>query len=148
MGEKSLSLPELNLLMQSLILILFLTSLVFKFKAKFSIHGTLMLVTVIFAIADFLLLSPGIMSEKSSSILNYINQFFNSPITLAPFVLHVSLTVLAVLLGVWVVGTWRFRSNLYCAPKKKIMRLIAVLWILGYIVGILFYLIIYTNLIV
>ena len=148
MGEKSLSLPELNLLMQSLILILFLTSLVFKFKAKFSIHGTLMLVTVIFAIADFLLLSPGIMSEKSSSISNYISQFFNSPITLAPFVLHVSLTVLAVLLGVWVVGTWRFRSNLYCAPKKKIMRLIAVLWILGYIVGILFYLIINTNLIV
>jgi hypothetical protein len=30
-------LPELNLLIQSLILIVFLTSLVFKFKAKFAI---------------------------------------------------------------------------------------------------------------
>ena len=107
-----------------------------------------MLVAAISAIADFLLLSQGIMSEKSSSISDYINQFFTSPITLAPFVLHVSVTVLAILLGVWVVGTWRFRSKLYCAPKKKIMRLIVVLWILGYIVGILFYLIINTNLIV
>ena len=106
-----------------------------------------MLVAVISAIADFILLSPGIMSEKSSSISDYINQFFTSPITLAPFVLHVSVTVLAVLLGVWVIGSWRFRSKLYCAPKKKIMRLIFVLWILGYIIGILFYLIINKNLI-
>jgi len=143
-----LSLPEINLLIQTLILIMFLTSIFFKIKQKFFIHGTLMLVAVISAIVDFLLLSPGIMSEKSSSISDYINQFFSSPITLVPFVLHVSVTVLAVLLGVWVVGTWRFRSNLYCAPKKKIMRLIFVLWILGYIVGILFYLIINTNLIV
>ena len=64
-----------------------------------------MLVAAISAIADFLLLSQGIMSEKSSSISDYINQFFTSPITLAPFVLHVSVTVLAVLLGVWVIGS-------------------------------------------
>lgn len=142
-----MTLPELNLLIQSLILILFLISLVFKFKGKFSIHGTLMLITVVSAIAVFLLVSPSIMSENSSSVTDYLQQFFDSPLNFVLFAVHVSSTILSVLLGLWVVGSWRFRSELFCAPKKKIMRLISILWILGYIVGILFYLVINTNLI-
>ena len=142
-----MSLPEINLLIQSLILIMFLTSLVFKMKAKFFIHGTLMLATVISAIAAFLLLSPSIMSEKGSSLTNYMEQFLGSPLNFIIFALHISFTILAVLLGVWIISSWRFRSNLFCAPKKKTMRLISILWILGYIVGILLHLVINTNLI-
>ena len=147
MGEPYLSLPEINLLIQSLILVVFLLSFVFKMKGKFVIHGTLMMVTVISSIAVFLLLSPGIMSEKTSTVTDYMQQFFDSPLIFALFALHISFTVSAVLLGVWVVGSWRFRSELFCAPKKKVMRLISILWVLGYLVGILFYLVINTNII-
>jgi len=147
MGETYLLLPEINLLIQSLILVVFFLSLVFKMKGKFVIHGTLMMVTVISAIAVFLLLSPGIMSEKASDFTNYLQLFFDSPVNFVLFVLHISFTVSAVLLGVWVVGSWRFRSELFCAPKKTVMKLILILWILGYLVGVLFYLVINTNII-
>ena len=142
-----MSLPEINLLIQSLILITLLMSLSFKVKGKFVIHGTLMLATVISAIAVFLLLSPSIMSENASTFTNYMQQFFDSPLNFTLFIAHTSLSTLAVLLGIWVVSTWRFRSNLFCAPKKKVMRLISILWVLGYIVGILFHLVINTNVI-
>lgn len=138
-----MSLPEINLLIQSLILIMFLTSLAFKMKAKFVIHGTLMLATVISAIASFL----WFMSVKAATFTNYMQQFFDSTLNLTLFAVHTSLTISAVLLGIWIVSSWRFRSNLFCAPKKKVMRLILILWVLGYIVGIVFYLVINTNLI-
>ena len=122
---------------------MFLASVAFKMKAKFFIHGTLMAATVISAIASFL----WFISAKAATFTVYMQQFFDSELNSIIFLVHTSLTVSAVLLGVWVVISWRFRSNLFCAPKKKIMRLISILWILGYIVGIVLYLVLNTNLI-
>ena len=142
-----MSLPEINLILQSLILIVFFVSIFFKIKGKFVIHGTLMLFAVTSSIVVFLLISPVIMNEKASSITNYIQLFFDSPINTVFFALHTTSTVIAVLLGVWVVSSWRFRSKQFCAPKKKIMRLISLLWILGYIAGLFIHLFLNTNLI-
>jgi uncharacterized membrane protein YozB (DUF420 family) len=106
-----------------------------------------MLLAVTSAIVVFLLISPVIMNEKASSITNYLEIFFESPINFVLFSLHTASTIIAVLLGVWVVSSWRFRSKKFCAPKKKIMRLISLLWIIGYIVGLFIHLFLNTNLI-
>ena len=143
LGESGLSLPDINLVIQSLILFMFLASIVFKMKGKFRIHGTLMLAAVISSIATFL----WFVSVKAPTFTTYMQRFLDQSLNFIAFVAHISLTVLAVLLGVWVVGSWRFRTNLFCASKKKVMRLIAILWILGYFVGVLLYLVVHTNLI-
>lgn len=132
-----MSLAEINLLIQTIILLMLLVGIFFKIKGKFIIHGTLMLVTVFSAILVFLFLSPSIINEKTTTLPNYILQFFDSPLIFILFIVHSFSTIIAVLLGVWVVTTWRFRTELFCAPKRKIMRLISILWILGYFFGIL-----------
>ena len=134
-----MSLSEINLLIQTLILFILLVSFVFKIKRKFVIHGTLMLITVIFAIFAFLFLSPSLISEKATTLPNYILQFFDSPLLFTLFIFHTIITIFTVLLGVWVVCAWRFRAELFCAPKRKIMKLIFIIWILGYILGILIF---------
>ena len=119
MGEFYLSLPEINLLIQSLILIIFFMSLAFKIRGKFLLHGTLMMTTVISTIAVFLLISPGIMHEKASTISDYMQLFFDSPLNFVLFGLHVTMTTVAVILGLWVVGNWRFRSTHLDRTWKK-----------------------------
>ena len=141
-----MSLTEINLLIQTLILFVLLISFIFKIKRKFVIHGTLMLVTVILAIFTFLFLSPSLISEKATTLPNYILQFFDSPMLFTLFIFHTSITIFAVLLGAWVVCAWRFRTELFCAPKRKIMKLIFIMWILGYVLGILIFFIFTSNL--
>ena len=138
-----MSLPEINLIMQTLILIILLVSFIFKFKSKFFVHGTLMFITVFLTVASFLLF----ISQKTPTFTSYIQQFFDSALNFILFILHTSFATIAVLLGIWIVIGWRFRTNLFCAPKKKIMRIVAILWISGYFIGVIFYLVINTNLI-
>lgn len=132
-----MSLGEINLLIQTIILLMLLMSIFFKIKGKFIIHGTLMMATVISAILVFLFLSPSTINEKTVTLPNYILQFFDSPLIFTLFIVHSISTIIAVFLGFWIVTTWRFRTELFCAQKRKIMRLISILWILGYFFGIL-----------
>jgi uncharacterized membrane protein YozB (DUF420 family) len=138
-----LSLAEINFIIQTLILIILLVSFVFKNKAKFFVHGTLMFVTVFLSVASFL----WFISQKAPTFTSYIQQFFDSSLNFILFIVHTSFTTIAVLLGIWIVIGWRFRTNLFCASKKKVMRIVAILWILGYFIGVIFYFVINTNLI-
>ena len=55
--------------------------------------------------------------------------------------------IIAAVLGVWIVASWRLRKSLqYCAPKKKIMLVTLTLWVITLILGILLYLNFYTTL--
>lgn len=138
-----MSLPDINLAIQSLILIVFLVSVFSKIRGQFFVHGTLMFIAVFSAIASFL----WFVSVEASTFTDYLMQFFDSTLTFTLFVVNTSLTFLAVLLGFWIVVSWRFRTNLFCALRKKVMRLIFVFWILGFIFGVLFYFTLNTNLI-
>ena len=57
----------------------------FKIKGKFFVHGTLMLVTVICAIASFL----WFMSVKASTFTDYLTQLFNSTLNFSLFLIQV-----------------------------------------------------------
>jgi len=55
--------------------------------------------------------------------------------------------ILAEVLGVWIIASWRLRTSLhYCAPKKKLMRLTLIVWLTALLLGTLLYLNLYTTL--
>ncbi len=108
---------EMYLLIQTFILIMFLSSLFFKMKGKFFIHGTLMAAAVISTWVSFL----WAINLNAIVIDWYLRDLFNpTEFNFPLFAVHTSITVLAVLLGTWIVISWRFRSNLFCALKKKL----------------------------
>jgi hypothetical protein len=58
---------------------------------------------------------------------------------------HGTLGILAEVLGVWIVASWRLRTSLqYCAPKKNLMPLTLSLWLTALILGMRIYLHFYT----
>jgi len=55
-------------------------------------------------------------------------------------VIHAILGAMALSLGFWLVGSWRFRRNLQgCINKKKIMLKTIVIWAAALILGIILY---------
>jgi len=60
--------------------------------------------------------------------------------------LHGIMGIIAAVLGVWIVASWRLRASLqYCMPKKKFMLLTLTLWLIALLLGILLYLHFYTT---
>jgi hypothetical protein len=55
--------------------------------------------------------------------------------------IHVSAGLLAAVLGLWLVSSWHFKTNLQtCFRKKRIMDITFVLWLLTIVLGIVLYL--------
>lgn len=135
---------EINLVIQFFILVVFLTSLVFKWKKRYFVHGTLMLVAVISYLTSFL----WVVSSHASTFTQWIEQFFSNSLTLTVFGIHTFLGVLSGLLAIWIVGSWRLRSTQFCTKNKKKMRFTAILWISSYIMGVLLYTLHNTNLLI
>jgi uncharacterized membrane protein YozB (DUF420 family) len=137
---------EINLVIQFLILLVFLSSLVFKWKRRYFIHGSLMLVTVISYLTSFAWFISCVASEYT--VTEMMDTFFANSLTLSVFVIHTLLGVLSVLSAIWVLVSWRLRSTQFCTKNNKKMRYTATLWISSYITGVLFYILLHTNLLV
>lgn len=61
---------------------------------------------------------------------------------------HAILGVTTMILGLWLVGSWHLQSAIQsCAPKKKVMWVTVVLWLVALLLGVLLYVYLYTNLI-
>jgi hypothetical protein len=55
--------------------------------------------------------------------------------------IHVATGTIPAALGLWIVGSWRFRKSLeYCIPKKRIMRITFYIWLASLIIGFVLYL--------
>ena len=141
-----MSLHEINLLIQFLILVVFLTSLVFKWKKNYFTHGTLMLIAVISYLTSFVWYVSSMPSIYTATEVR--DAFFGNYLTMSVFAIHILLGVSSGLLAIWIVGSWRLRSAIFCTKNKKKMRYTASLWIPSYIIGLLLYALLHTNLII
>ena len=135
---------ETNIAILFFILAVFLTSLVFKWKKRYFIHGTLMLVAAISYLPPFLLFMNFIASKYT--VTEVMDALFANSLTLSMFAIHTLLGVLSGLLAIWILGSWRLRPTQFCTKNKKKMRYTAILWISSHILGILLYALLNTNL--
>lgn len=141
-----MSLHEINLLIQFFILVVFLTSLIFKWKKNYFTHGALMLAAVISYLTSFVWYVSSIPSIYTGTEI--MDAFLGNYLTMSVFTIHILLGLSSGLLAICIVGSWRLRSTQFCAKNKKKMRYTAALWIPSYIIGVLLYALLHTNLII
>jgi len=105
-------------------------------RQSFRKHGFTMLAALVVhlinigavMVPSFIVGLVPIVMEKPTSLIGLF-----SPI-------HAAIGTVTVILGIWIVGTWRLRqSTKFCAPKKKLMLATFILWLISLFLGIIFY---------
>ncbi len=78
--------------------------------------------------------------------------FFTSPgtivfdATVIMSLMHVALGSIAVVIGIWIVASWHFKTDLkVCFAKKKIMGPTFALWTLSVLLGTIMYVIFWRS---
>jgi hypothetical protein len=128
-----------SLVIQIAVLTLLFGSLGLKGRKKFRQHGITMLIAVVLhTISILAVMIPSFAAIGSANLAATIS-------TIAS--VHGITGIIAEVFGVWIVASWRLRASLqYCAPKKNLMRLTLILWLVALFLGILLYLHFYTTL--
>ena len=126
-----------SLVLQIIILFLLFGGLWLKAKKKFRQHGIVMLVAVVLHTITIL----AVMFPSFRAIMTGDVPILISTITS----IHGVLGIVAEVLGIWIVASWRLRTSLqYCMPKKKWMLLTIISWLTAIILGVIIYLHFYT----
>ncbi len=130
-----------SLIIQLIVLGLLFLGYNFKRQKKYRQHGFLMLSSVFIHLISIL-----VIMVPSFNAIVFIETGIPTYI-IALSIVHGVLGLLAFLLGLWIVASWRLRTSLqYCAPKKKVMRVAIILWMTAIILGTIMYLIFYMPL--
>jgi uncharacterized membrane protein YozB (DUF420 family) len=114
-----------------------------KRQNKFRQHGVFMFTAVILHIITVLIImvpSFGVIAFTTTGL----------PETVVAFsVIHAIFGLTALVLGVWIAFSWRFRQSLaYCMPKKRFMLVTFTAWIIAIFLGSALYFILYMPLMV
>lgn len=140
-SQVPLSFRDINMVMQSLWLGLLLLGMWFRKKGNYLLHGVLVTVVVVVTIMGFvgvLFMSP--MGEGS------MDGYFNSPVDVVVFLAHAVFSLPALAFGVWFVALWRPSSAAFPVKSRRVVWLLAVFWVLSYVVGVLDYLLLRIDL--
>jgi len=128
-----------SLVLQIIVLILLFGSLGLKGRKKLRQHGITMLIAVVLHTISIL----AVMIPSFGVITSGDFPVFISAVAYG----HGITGIIAEVFGVWIIATWRLRTALqYCAPKKKLMRLTLIFWLIALFLGIVLYLHFYTTL--
>jgi uncharacterized membrane protein YozB (DUF420 family) len=135
-------LATVSLFLQIVILILLFGSVGLKGKKKFRQHGiTMLLAVVLHTITILLVMIPSFVS----GFIPYFSTNISDAVSIIAIV-HGAAGILAEVLGVLIVAFWRLQKSLqYCAPRKKLMRVTLILWLIALFVGVLLYIILYLT---
>ena len=122
---------------QMLVLGLLIGAIFLKIQKKYRQHGVLMLFAVaLHWISILIVMIPSFATFFSAPSTVHAAE----PIEIATLV-HVLAGLIAAVLGVWLVGSWRLRADLQtCFRKKRIMDVTFGLWSLAIVSGIVLYL--------
>lgn len=138
-----LLIATVSLVIQLVVLSLLLASLMFKKKKEYRKHGLLMFTSVILH-----LVTVAVIMIPSFTAIVFIET--GIPLELLTLsVVHGVSGAIALVLGIWIVASWRLRTSLqYCAPKRKVMRATIISWIISIALGIIVYFAFYLPFII
>jgi uncharacterized membrane protein YozB (DUF420 family) len=138
-----LTLAETSLLIQSVIFVMFLASIAFRMKGKYFVHVVTLLAAVISMLSFFVWWVYEIVPTFDS----YLPTVLSPPLHLVNWLAHEFLGISTLVLGIWTVSFWRFGSNQFEAKSKRVWPLTWIFWVLAYVVGLLLFVTLNTNLI-
>ncbi|MBS7633239.1 hypothetical protein KEJ15_06455 [Candidatus Bathyarchaeota archaeon] len=134
--------PQMNAVLQIIILAILFASIGFKIKKKYWQHGALTLIATVLNLFSFLLVM--LPSALGKEIIQ--TQPFHA-VSIA-ILSHSIVGAVTVLLSLWLVATWHVRSETKdCFKRKNLMRVTIALWMLSLVLGFLVYAYLYTTLI-
>ena len=126
-----------NLVMFVLVLSLLIgLSFFLQKRRKFVWHGNVMLVVVMIAG----LLTVAHMGPSLWWVV--VEALGGLDIVTITGIVHGIVGLVALSLGVWLVGAWAYGQSAetsFCAPRKKLMRNILALWIIALALGLMYY---------
>ena len=131
-----------SLVLQIVILVLLFGSVGLKGRKKLRQHGmTMFLAVVLHTTAILLVMIPSFVN----GFIPYFSTNISDVVSIIAIV-HGAAGILAEVLGVWIVTSWRLRKSLqYCAPRKKLMRFTLILWLIALFLGVLLYIVLYLT---
>lgn len=135
---------ETNITILFFVIAVFVISLIFKWKKRYFVHGTLMFVAAISYLPPLVLSLDYLLINFS--INEVMEALFDNFLTLTMLSVHFILGAYSGFLVMWLLVSWRFRPTAFCAKNKKKMRTAAKLWIIAHVLGILLYTSLYFNL--
>jgi uncharacterized membrane protein YozB (DUF420 family) len=138
-----LTLAETSLIIQSVIFILFLASVAFRMKGKYLVHVATLLVAIIGMLSFF----AWWIYEIAPTFDSYLPTVLSPPLHLVNWLAHEFLGVSTLVLGIWTVSLWRLGSSEFEVRSKRIWRLTTIFWVLAYVVGLLLFITLNTNII-
>jgi len=138
-----LTLAETSLIIQSVIFLLFSASIGLRMKKKYRIHVAILLVAIIGMLSFF----AWWIYEIAPTFDTYLPTVLNPPLHLVNWLAHEFLGVSTLILGLWTVNLWRLGSSEFEARSKRTWRLTTISWVLTYVVGLLLFITLNTNII-
>ncbi len=134
--------PQVNAILQIVILVILSASLGFKRKHKYRQHGTLTLAATVLNLFSFLLVMlPSLLGKEIIQ---------TQPLHIVSIVIlsHSAIGFVTILLSLWLVAAWHFHAETKdCFKRKNLMRVTMGLWTLTLILGFLLYTYLHTTLI-
>jgi uncharacterized membrane protein YozB (DUF420 family) len=126
---------QINLVFQVVVMAVLFLSLGLKTRKKFVLHGATMLVAFLLYLISFSL----VMLPSLLNLQEFIVNYPSSRLSIA-IVVHAVLGGLTDILSLWIIVSWRLRSNIQsCVRKKMIMRVTLMLWLTVLVLGIVTY---------
>ena len=138
--EVRLSMSEINLVNQTVVLAVVLVSMAFRMKGKYLVHGITMAVVVAWGLVVTVFGSANFFNSS------YTQTLTSPSLNLAVFGSHAFFGIAALASAIWLVALWRPHSTTFPAKSKRIAQLTTILWVLAYVVGILVFLVLNTTL--
>lgn len=131
--------PQVNAVLQIIILVLLLVGFGIKRRQKHVLHGITMLAAVTLNLLSFVLIMfPSLIRME---IISTQPLYTISIATL----IHSAIGMVVIILGIWLVSVWRLQSNLKnCFRNKKLMRLTTAMWLSALLIGFLLYSLLYV----
>jgi uncharacterized membrane protein YozB (DUF420 family) len=130
----------ISLSVQIVVLILLAFGYSLRGKKKYRQHGIVMLTAVVLHILTILT----VMVPSFASFFGAPNIVFD--LLVIASLVHGLLGSIAVVLGIWLVASWRLQKDMQmCFAKKKIMRGTLTLWVIAILLGIFMYISLYAT---
>jgi uncharacterized membrane protein YozB (DUF420 family) len=125
----------ISLTIQIVVLVLLSGSVWLEEKKKYRQHGILMLIAVVLHTAVVLAWMIPLFSSMFSFPINTFEPL------VAAVLIHAFTGIATIILGFWLVGSWRLKVDVKgCFRKKKVMLATISLWLTTLSIGIIMYL--------
>ena len=136
-----LTLAETSLIIQSVIFVLFLASMALRMKSKYLVHVATLLVAIIGMLSFF----AWWIYEIAPTFDSYLPTVLSPPLHLVNWLAHEFLGVSTLIFGIWTVNLWRLGSSEFKVRSNKTWRLTAIFWVVTYLVGLLLFITLNTD---